>query len=188
MAIIKHGDKVKASERSIQNALYRYVNNKTHQNITPNLYIYDWESDMVSTTKAGYLHEYEIKISRSDFKADFKKVEKHQILKNGYYEPSESIKQMIDYYDSVGRNNLTPEGFLMGARPNYFWYVCSENLINVDDVPDYAGLMYVTEFDGIDYRIPKKAPLLHKEKITQKITQKINNTFMYKYWNLRLKK
>lgn len=42
------------------------------------------ESDFLLKTKSGYWYEAEIKISFSDFKADFKKKEKHQILENGF--------------------------------------------------------------------------------------------------------
>ena len=33
----------------------------------------DWEMDVLSMNKNGYLTEYEVKVSRSDFKADAKK-------------------------------------------------------------------------------------------------------------------
>lgn len=45
----------------------------THQYVMENLYVFDWESDFLLKTKSGYWYEAEIKISLSDFKADFKK-------------------------------------------------------------------------------------------------------------------
>ena len=45
-----------------------------------NTFIFAWESDFFCITKSGYAIEVEIKISRSDFKADFKKEEKHYML------------------------------------------------------------------------------------------------------------
>jgi hypothetical protein len=53
----------------------------THKYILENSYIYDWESDFFSRTASGYAVEIEIKISLSDFKADFKKEHKHKIIK-----------------------------------------------------------------------------------------------------------
>lgn len=53
----------------------------THKYILENSYIYNWESDFFSVTSSGYAQEIEIKVSLSDFKADFKKEEKHKILK-----------------------------------------------------------------------------------------------------------
>ena len=58
-----------------------------------NSYVFDWECDHFSMTKSGYCYEVEIKLSRSDFFADFKKEEKHRMFRNQlagklqYYEP-----------------------------------------------------------------------------------------------------
>ena len=51
----------------------------THQYVMENLYVFEWESDFLLKTKSGYWYEAEIKISLSDFKADFEKKEKHQL-------------------------------------------------------------------------------------------------------------
>ena len=48
-------------------------------------------------------------------------------------------------------------------RPNYFYYATPPDLIKAEDVPEYAGLVYVDENEGI--KTIKKAPCLHKEKI-----------------------
>lgn len=43
--------------------------------IIPNFYLNSpFEMDVCKITKAGIVYEYEIKISRSDFKNDFKKL------------------------------------------------------------------------------------------------------------------
>lgn len=39
--------------------------------VFPNIYIGSWEADILEITKSGYTYEYEVKISKSDFKADF---------------------------------------------------------------------------------------------------------------------
>lgn len=49
--------------------------------VLQNVFVYDWESDFLYQTKTGYFVECEVKISRSDFFADFKKENKHNILK-----------------------------------------------------------------------------------------------------------
>lgn len=92
----------------------------------------DWEMDVLTINKNNYLTEYEVKISRSDFKADKKK------RKWQWYESR--IESMIS---------------------NYFYYVCPADLIKEQDVPDFAGLIYVTA-EGLEE--VKKAPLLHREK------------------------
>ena len=145
------------NESLIQNIVYRWANRKGHQSIIPNIYVYSWESDMISITKAGYLHEYEIKITKSDFKADMKKQKKHQILEKG----------------------------LTANRPNYFWYVCPDCIIKYEDIPAYAGVIYIGE-NYIRWNKRRKAPLLHKEKVREYILQKMINSFTAKYWLLRL--
>lgn len=52
----------------------------THKYILDNSYVYNWESDFFSVTASGYAQEIEVKISFSDFKADFNKVDKHKVL------------------------------------------------------------------------------------------------------------
>jgi hypothetical protein len=52
----------------------------THKYILENSYVYEWESDFFSITSSGYAQEIEVKISLSDFKADFNKINKHKIL------------------------------------------------------------------------------------------------------------
>lgn len=57
--------------KNIQKAL-EYKFDKAYV-YTNNVYLYNEESDFLSISKDMYTHEFEIKISRSDFKADFKK-------------------------------------------------------------------------------------------------------------------
>lgn len=92
----------------------------------------DWEIDVLSLNKSDYLTEFEVKVSRSDFKADSKK------RKWQFYE--KKIETMIS---------------------NYFYYACPNGLITENEIPVFAGLIYVAN-DGIE--LIKKAPLLHKAK------------------------
>lgn len=50
--------------------------------------------------------------------------------------------------------------------PNKFFYAVPEGLINVDEVPKYAGLLYVSE-DGTVTQV-KKAPFIHKRVLDLK--------------------
>lgn len=52
----------------------------SHKYILDNSYVYDWESDFFSITASGYAQEIEVKVSFSDFKADFNKIDKHKVL------------------------------------------------------------------------------------------------------------
>jgi twinkle protein len=46
---------------------------KNHEIIVPNSCVFSWESDVISVNKTGFISEFEIKVSRADFKADAKK-------------------------------------------------------------------------------------------------------------------
>jgi len=81
----------------------------------------DWEIDVLSLNKNDYLTEYEVKVSRSDFKADFKK------KKWKWYE--QRIEAMIS---------------------NYFYYTCPEGMILENELPDFAGLIYATN-EGLKF-------------------------------------
>lgn len=138
--------------------------------------MFDWESDKLLETKSGYIYEFEIKISKGDFKNDFKhKKDKHIILEGEerygdkylprYYKLLESSRQYSEraaerFIESYQDSPI----YLISKRrrPNYFYYAVPDELISVEEVPDYAGLIYVNRNGG--YRIIKKAPCLHKEK------------------------
>lgn len=74
----------------------------------------DWEIDVLSLNKGGYLTEFEVKISRSDFLADAK-------------------KDKFFYYNN-GKHKL---------MPNRFFYVCPNGLIRIEELPSIAGLIYL---------------------------------------------
>ena len=66
-------------ERKILTTLRRHFDGHKYQLM--NTYIFNWESDYFGITSSGYIYEIEVKISRSDFKADLKKVNKHSAIK-----------------------------------------------------------------------------------------------------------
>jgi len=110
------------------------------------------EYDVVGINKNDYVYEYEIKQSRADFKADFKKVSKHIKLE------SRKAYRMVDIWKQGKR---TGEQYKQVLIPNRFFYVCNENMIKIEEIPEYAGLIYVK--DGVFWEV-KGAPLLHREK------------------------
>lgn len=163
------------NEKQIQNYLYWNLNRK-HNLLCPNIFLYNWESDFVSITKAGYANEYEIKVSKSDFKVDrINKVEKFQILENGFLETKTDWEKK-----KFGDKRVY-------QRPSMFWYVCPENLIDISEIPEYTGLIHVKE-SGSYYRrliTVKKPKKLGKEKISEELQKKILISIYYRYWNLR---
>jgi len=108
-----------------------------------NMFLYGWESDYLAFSKAGYVWEAEIKISRQDFLADLKnKTEKHRFLR-------ETIK---------GENTV--------PVPNHFVYVCPEGVIRPEDIDGlpYAGLLWVTKSGWFSWQTG--VPDIHRGKHT----------------------
>ena len=154
-------EEIKWSEELIQQQLrYNFLSPSSVKYFTENLNVYDWESDVLKITKSGYAYEFEIKISRGDFKNDFKhKKKKHLLLENK-------------------ENNA--------KMPNYFYYVVPEDLVTEDEVPEYAGLIYVHATiignSRIYYQFQeiKTAPKLHSNKIDENNLNLIDK-FYYNY-------
>jgi len=111
------------------------------------------ECDVISISKSDFIYEYEVKISRSDFKADFKKP-KHNLITEKKFVITENVKTWY-------------------LVPNYFYFVVPENLISVEEIPEYAGLMYLNERG--EFNIIKKAPLIHKTKATHEFIRALSH-------------
>jgi len=117
----------------IYRELRRRFSNHLHHFENKYIFRYNWECDYFCISKSNYIIEIEVKVSKSDFKADFLKP-KHKVLalRNGE------------------------------KCPNKFYFACPENLISVNEIPAYAGLIYVTDTWS---RIIKNAPFIHKDKL-----------------------
>jgi len=100
-----------------------------------------YESDILAITKSMLVTEVEVKVSRADFFADFKKKMKHYKL----------------------ANRLINKNWII---PNRFYFACPEGLIKIEEIPEYAGLIYVASFNPY---IAKVAPILHREKASQRL-------------------
>ena len=87
------------------------------------------------------------------------------------------LKEKRKHYPQItmGEAKLTMKS--VGERmPNYFYYAVPEGLLDADEVPPYAGLVYITTCkDGFEnqpdkwlhrIKIVRKAPQLHKTKYT----------------------
>lgn len=150
----------------IQNEITQLFGNYDYSLL--NSFIFGWESDYFCISKSGYAVEVEIKISKSDFKCDFKKTTAHRENKHEYLTDSEKL-----------------------IKPNRFFFACPEGLIGLSDIPDSYGLIWVKEQitpQGI-YRnsvIIRDAKFLHKTKILEnkKLLRRLMDKFYYR--NIRL--
>jgi len=167
------------SESVIQMRMFRWLYKKGHRWIVPNFTaFYTGEMDVCSVMKSGMVNEYEIKISRSDFKADLKKESKHPIFQkllngtNNETFPTYSGKSTITYHYTA---------------PNYFYYVVPTDLVKVEEVPLYAGLIYVNPKFLYDFKTIKKAVKLHPEPLSTEKKYKIAESLMWRFWNIKEK-
>jgi hypothetical protein len=143
--------------------MYRAMEWTAAEVAIPNItQIYRWEADLIAVTKAWYTHEYEVKISLADFKADRKKRRKHAELA-GVYKRGQGVRT---------------------TTPNYFWYVTNGFDLDCEQIPPYAGWLRVTNDSSvIRFELKKDAPLLHKEKLSDKARSRLARWLSYKLKN-----
>lgn len=174
--IIDEQKEFKFSEEYIQRKLNGFFSMSTQKYVLENLYVFKWESDKFIETRSGLIYEFEIKISRSDYKNDFKKEDKHVILegKEEHIPSYEEYKQrFVRYRNDISDKYYRTENF---KKPNYFYYAVPEGMIEVSEVPEYAGLIYVLpehewktkdgKYCSNGFYVVKKAPKLHDKHYT----------------------
>jgi hypothetical protein len=121
----------------------------------PNYHFRWYEADLIYITQRNYSTEFEIKISRADFRNDFNKT-----------------CGMIPKWQYL----------MEGKGTNYFYYVVPKGIIKVEEVPPYAGLVEIN-LDGrrkVDYL--KTAPRLHKNN-SDYIRNRIYEKAYFRYEN-----
>jgi len=118
------------------------------------------EADIFGISKSGFMYEYEIKCSKSDFKADFKKHHKHYRLENN---------DVINIYSIWEKGYITDKTETHIVAPNRFYYACKDGLILPEEIPDYAGLVYISEL----LTEIKPAKLIHHNKVDLRILTRI---------------
>lgn len=96
----------------------------------------DWENDVLSLNDSGYLVEFEVKVSRSDFLADRKK------------------SRFIHYDKSLS----------IAYTPNRFYYAVPQGLINSSELPWFAGLIYVSDKIELIQKAPLIHKTVHDRK------------------------
>lgn len=186
----------KITEQKIQDALYIILSQKNHRLIVPNCHPFEWESDMVSVTRAGMVIEYEIKLTRSNFKQDFKKARHYNYLnkaaeilrKNAL---GETEAEFVDK-EVIGPNSTTAQAIFFKHRyvalPSRFYYVVPKELITVEELPPYAGLMFYdhTRYPYARFAVVKEAPKIHSDEIRDRQRQQLERGLVARYWKLRL--
>jgi hypothetical protein len=161
---------------------------KRYEVMIPNCFTsIDNEADVLAIRKSGICDEFEIKVSRSDFLNDAKKIVRYRSSDitsgedNKWFTEEKTSRAMLAPWESYKRDALM-NGFM---TCNYFWYVLKDGIASVDEVPKFAGLIFVSNEKKLNIiRWPEK---LKKEKLTFEqrylFSLKLNNRF----WELHKK-
>jgi len=153
--------------KNIEGGLSLYLYEKSHSPITTHFTGYGLaECDVISISKSNYIYEYEVKISKSDFKADFNKP-KHKLMLERRCVKDRLIKE---------NNEIVKDTLYL--TPNYFNFVVTTGLVSVEDVPEYAGLIYCDE--NLNFEVIKKAPLIHKTKASYNFIRQLSHNLTCK--------
>ena len=128
----------------------RWLRNTCMRNFTPPGW---FECDIIEVTKAGMFREYEIKLTRSDFKAD--------AAKTGHW-----------WRNKIGNKH---EAMASNADvgPSQFWFITPVGLLKPEDRElAWAGFIEFEEYRGraCRFREVKVAPRLHRKKRPELLT------------------
>lgn len=142
------------TEKQVFNSIQvKYQN--IYRLIIPNIYFYNWESDIFCLDKDNLITEIETKVSKWDYLKDFQnKVDKHDQIENGR-----------DY------NRI----------PNKFIFAVDEKFVDKIDMPDYAGLIVIHQ-KGMQFNpvLVKKAPKIHTMKMNPERWEQLAISLAYK--------
>lgn len=161
----------KLTVKEIQQCLYTLYKEKGYKWFSLNTFgVGEFEADFISIhPENNFCVEFEIKRSKSDFLADFKKKNKHDLLKKGKW------------------------------TSNQFYFVCERGVLNLKQIPYHLGLItiekvpYYQEFKkGViikkkkvykyDIAVERKAKVLHQREFPDHLMIKILTSVMHKYF------
>jgi hypothetical protein len=144
--------------------------------ILPNYTPSGWfECDVFEITSAGFFREYEVKLTRSDFRADAEKV---KVNWRRYKDPTAQDHR---------KHDMLKAGDARG--PAQFWYVCPPGVLSPEIVPEWAGLIVARPIDRLHYfncavEVAKPAPRLHRSKLAAGVESHARGVC---YWRLMKK-
>lgn len=142
------------------------LRNRKHKFVLPNIFIDFWECDVFSVSTSGYTQEFEVKITKEDFYKDFD-------------------KQLHECWGKPGK--MKHDEIRNGNRMNKFWFVYPKDMIDISEVPDYAGIYHIVKIDEERYafHFVREAKFLHKRKFidSPKLLEAIGLKCYYKLIN-----
>ena len=156
--------------RDIQRCLIRERYRRSF--VIPNYTPRGWfECDIFECTKAGFFREFEIKLTRSDFKTDAKKSRRHY---DAQWQATHNKKHDLLYQRDV-------------RGPKQFYYVTPVGLLAHEEIPDWAGLIELHDADGRLYeQQPVMAPILHRQRADPKLKAHAESICYWRFHNVFL--
>ena len=170
------GVTLNASEMQI--AFYSHTFQR-YEILAPNIYVgNNGEMDLLGLRRSGYIDEIEIKISRSDFLADFKKTTHVK----SEYKCIINERHQYSGYRRVTKHSAIKNG---ETSCNYYYFLLPVELSEKCEIPEYAGLYvcYTDNAGGLRVEEKKRAPLIHRRKISDKTKYDIGRKMAFKYWH-----
>ncbi len=151
---------IEQSERAYIVALGLYKDHLSRYDvIVPNAHLSTYyEADLLGIRSSGFIDEFEIKLSVSDFNNDKKKTLAFQNSGTQY------------------KLNELAEGNL---EVNHFWYVTPTGLITSDQLPDFAGWIEIDSRINVK-RHPKR---LHARKASYELRFNLAKKLNQRFWN-----
>ncbi len=122
-----------------------------------------WECDALRITSAGYAIEYELKISRKDYLADFRKCRR-----------AWSTRTMEQKHTLLA---------LRTGWPSRFYFVMPAGLADQVQIPEHAGLIAVGGADVPYLRTVRPAPQLHDRPAGPQVIQTMGRNGLYRLAN-----
>lgn len=148
--------------------LFHQTQHTRYDDLVPNAYAKDWsECDILCIRPTGFVDEIEIKISRSDFKADFNKT------------------VWVRGEGDVNKHLLLQQ---QRSPINYFWFLMPENLMALDEIPEYAGVLYAKQVivrnePVLKLKTARQPKRLHKNKCDIEFRYHVARKIQYRYWD-----
>lgn len=189
------------TEKEIQKILFKKYLGFEYEFINEYFFENGNESDYIGFTSSGLCFELEIKTNKQDFKKDFEK-NRHRIYESKSKGKTTYVKRLSseriffpdwdicrthsEFIESSGNSkylnfsintysNIDIIEIKKEMIPNKFYFCVPEFLINENDIPDYAGLIYITR--DKDIQVIKEPDFLHNESFDVKTL--FNKTYKY---------
>lgn len=171
-----HGLKAPETEAEVQYAIAtRMLDRFRHATAIPNVTCYGWESDLLTVTGSGIVHEFEIKTDRGDLLSELhamtgdpKKMRRDDSAVK--FKRGEVLRGDIAYRP---------------GRPNHFWIVTTPDVAATEELPAFAGHLVVNYVDSRFVDVFRSAPKLHGDKIDERTRAWVERGLAQRLWKLR---